>query len=176
MAMTTPPPPKGTEMIKRFLPHPVLSVTLVIVWLLLVNGWSLNSLVFAVVLGIAVPIFTQPYWPDMPKLRNPVAIVGYMLVVLYDICKANIEVALIVMFKPNAKLQPAWVCIPLDLRTPEAITVLAGTITMTPGTVSSDIAADGRSLLVHCLNAPDPDAVVAEIKHRYERRLKEIFE
>jgi len=47
---------------------------------------------------------------------------------------------------------------------------------MTPGTVSSDIAADGHSLLVHCLNAEDPDAVVADIKQRYERRLKEIFE
>ena len=57
-----------------------------------------------------------------------------------------------------------------------AITVLAGTITMTPGTVSSDVSADGRSLLVHCLHAPEPASVVDEIKQRYERRLKEIFE
>jgi len=42
--------------------------------------------------------------------------------------------------------------------------------------VSSDVAADGRSLLVHCLDAPDPDAVRDEIKTRYEARLKEIFE
>jgi multicomponent K+:H+ antiporter subunit E len=47
---------------------------------------------------------------------------------------------------------------------------------MTPGTVSSDLSEDGHSLLVHCLDAPDPKATVAEIKNRYERRLKEIFE
>jgi multicomponent K+:H+ antiporter subunit E len=47
---------------------------------------------------------------------------------------------------------------------------------MTPGTVTRDVSACGRALLVHCLDAPDPDAVRDEIKHRYERRLKEIFE
>ena len=99
-----------------------------------------------------------------------------MLVVLWDICVANVQVAMIILFKANANTKPAWITIPLDLRTPEAITVLAGTITMTPGTVSSDLSADGRSLLVHCLDAPDPDAVRDDIKARYERRLKEIFE
>ena len=100
----------------------------------------------------------------------------YILIVLWDICVANVQVAKIILFKPNSKLRSAWISIPLDLRTPEAITVLAGTITMTPGTVSSDLSEDGHSLLVHCLDAPDPAATVAEIKHRYERRLKEIFE
>ena len=65
--------------------------------------------------------------------------------------------------------------VPLDLRSPEAITVLAGTITMTPGTVSATLAADGGSLLVHALDTDDPDAVRDEIKTRYERRLMEIF-
>ena len=65
---------------------------------------------------------------------------------------------------------------PLDLVEPESITVLAGTITMTPGTLTAEIAADGHSLLVHCLHAPDPDGVRDDIKARYERRLKEIFE
>ena len=58
---------------------------------------------------------------------------------------------------------------------PEAITVLAATITLTPGTVSCDLSEDGHALLVHCLHAPDPAAVLDEIKTRYEARLKEIF-
>ena len=47
---------------------------------------------------------------------------------------------------------------------------------MTPGTVSADVSAEGHALLVHCLDASDPDAVRDEIKTRYEARLKEIFE
>ncbi|MCB1345765.1 MAG: monovalent cation/H+ antiporter subunit E, partial [Rhodobacteraceae bacterium] len=92
------------------------------------------------------------------------------------IVKANIDVALIVLFKPRRDLRPAWVCVPLEIRAAEAITVLAGTITLTPGTVSCDLSEDGHAILVHCLHAPDPDAVRDDIKARYERRLKEIFE
>lgn len=160
----------------RLLPHPLLSLTLFVVWLLLVNSLSINSIVFAALLGVVIPMITQPYWPDMPTLRNPLAIIGYVLIVLYDIVVANTQVAMIVLFKRRADLQPAWICVPLDLRTPEAITVLASTITLTPGTVSCDLAEDGRAILVHCLHAPDPAAVSADIKNRYERRLKEIFE
>ncbi|MFD1193171.1 Na+/H+ antiporter subunit E [Seohaeicola saemankumensis] len=163
-------------MIARILPHPLLTLTLVVVWQMLVNYVSLGTLVFGLILGIVIPLITAPYWPDRPRLKNPVMIVEFILVVLYDIVVANIVVAKTILFTRNTAMHPAWVSIPLDLRTPEAITVLAGTITMTPGTVSSDVAADGRSLLVHCLDAPDPDAVRDEIKQRYERRLKEIFE
>ena len=54
--------------------------------------------------------------------------------------------------------------------------MLAGTITLTPGTVSADVSEDGKALLVHALDAENPDEVRDDIKQRYERRLKEIFE
>ncbi|WP_342027489.1 Na+/H+ antiporter subunit E [Methyloceanibacter methanicus] len=69
-----------------------------------------------------------------------------------------------------------FVTVPLDLKTPEAITALAGTITMTPGTVSASLSADGRALLVHCLETDDPEKTVSDIKSRYESRLQRIFE
>ncbi|GAB4535903.1 MAG: Na+/H+ antiporter subunit E [Ruegeria sp.] len=164
------------KLLRRIFPHPHLSFLLTIVWVLLANAPSLNSLVFGLLLGIVIPFITQPYWPDRPVLRNWPMVVEYILVVLWDIVMANITVARIILFKPDAERQPNWVSIPLDLRTPEAITVLAGTITMTPGTVSCDLSAQGHCLLVHCLDAPDPGAVRDQIKQRYERRLKEIFE
>jgi multicomponent K+:H+ antiporter subunit E len=163
-------------MLRKLFPHPYLTLLLVVTWMLLVNQVKLGSLVFALILGTIIPLLTAPYWPDRPVLRNPVAIVGYILIVMWDIIRSNFIVAGIVLFKPNADLRPAWVTIPLDLKTPEAITVLAGTITMTPGTVTADMSADGRALLVHCLHAPNTDEVRDEIKSRYEARLKRIFE
>ena len=53
--------------------------------------------------------------------------------------------------------------------------MLAGTISLTPGTVSSDGSADGRFLLVHALDVPDPEAEIARIKQRYEARLQRVF-
>jgi len=162
--------------LRRVFPHPLLTLMLTVVWLLLAGSYTINSLLFGLLLGIIIPFITGPYWPDRPRLHNPLMICEYVLVVLWDIIVANVVVAGLVLFKRNRDLRPNWVSIPLELRTPEAITVLAATITLTPGTVSSDLSSEGHSLLVHCLNAPDPDAVRDEIKQRYERRLLEIFE
>ena len=161
--------------LRRLFPHPFLSATLVVIWLLLVNRFAWGSLVFAIILGIVIPALTAPYWPDRPRLGSPVRIAAYILLVIHDIIVANIQVARIVLFLPNRDLKPAFITIPLELKSPEAITVLAGTITLTPGTVSCDLSEDGHALLVHCLHAPDPDSVRDDIKSRYEARLKEIF-
>ncbi|MEX1235274.1 MAG: Na+/H+ antiporter subunit E [Roseovarius sp.] len=156
-------------------PHPVLTILLILVWLLLQGTLSPGMAVFGLILGVLIPWITSPWWPDTPHGFRPGRMVLYVLIVLYDIMVANVEVAWIVLTKPNSKLRPAWVVVPLDLIEPEAITILAGTITLTPGTVSSDLSDQGHSLLVHVLHTDDPDAVRDEIKHRYERRLKEIF-
>ena len=163
-------------MLKRLLPHPLLTLTLTVVWLLLANSVTLGHLILGLGLGIVLPQLTAAYWPDRPKLRNFPMVAEYALIVIWDIIVANVQVALIILFKRNQDIHSRWVSVPLDLTSPEAITVLAGTITMTPGTVSSMLAADGRSILVHCLHTDDPDAVRDDIKDRYERRLAEIFQ
>jgi multicomponent K+:H+ antiporter subunit E len=163
-------------MLHRLFPHPLLTLLLALIWLALQNAVSLGGVVFGLIVGTLVPLFVAAYWPTRPVLRRPFRFALYMLLVIWDIVVANVVVARIVLFMPNSRLRPAFVTVPLDLRTPEAITLFAGTITMTPGTVTADLSADGRALLVHCLHAPDPSRVAADVKHRYERRLKEIFE
>jgi len=163
-------------MLRRLVPHPLLTLTLTVVWVMLINAVSAGTVVFGLILGIVIPLITAPYWPNRPRLSAGLHVAEYALVVLWDIVMANIQVAAIILFRPKARIRTHWVTVPLELTSPEAITVLAGTITMTPGTVSSDISADGRALLVHCLDTADPEATAREIKHRYERRLREIFQ
>lgn len=161
---------------RRVLPHPWLTVLLTILWLMLYNTLTLGTLVFGLILGILIPMVTAPYWPNRPQLKNVPMIIEYAAIVIWDIVVANFVVARTILFEPNREIKSTWLTVPLDVRTPEAITALAGTITMTPGTVSADTSADGHSLLVHCLNETDTDSVRDQIKQRYERRLKEIFE
>jgi multicomponent K+:H+ antiporter subunit E len=163
-------------MMQRLLPHPGLTAVLTAVWILLVNKLTIGNLVLGLGLGIVIPILTAPFWPDRPPIRRPLKMLAYVAIVLWDIVVANVKVAMIVVFRPNARIESKFITVPLALTSPEAITVLAGTITLTPGTVSADLSRCGHVLLVHCLDAPDPDAVRDEIKSRYERRLLEIFE
>lgn len=156
-------------------PHPLITLLLAVVWTLLQNQVSAGMVVFGVILGVIIPKGTAVWWPETPKGVRLGKMVTYSLIVMWDIMVANVQVAWIVLTVPNSKLKPAWVVIPLELKQPEAITVLAGTITLTPGTVSADLSDEGHSLLVHALHTDDPDAVRDEIKSRYEARLKEIF-
>jgi multicomponent K+:H+ antiporter subunit E len=153
------------------LPHPFLTLLLAVVWILLQNEVSAGMAVF----GIIIPWGTSVWWPDTPSGFRLGKMFSYSLMVIWDILVANVEVAWIVLTVPNSKLKPTWIVIPLDLVQPEAITVLAGTITLTPGTVSADLSDQGHSLLVHVLHTDDADAVRDDIKTRYEARLKEIF-
>jgi multicomponent K+:H+ antiporter subunit E len=162
--------------VKRLFPHPFLTLTLIVLWFLLVNELKLGSLVMAAIFGTVIPLITSAWWPGRPRVKRPFGLAAYSLLVLWDVIVANFQVARIVLFMPRAKIQSAWIAIPLDLQSPEAISLLAGTITMTPGTLTADMSACGRALLVHALHAPDPQATRDDIKARYESRLQRIFE
>jgi multicomponent K+:H+ antiporter subunit E len=162
-------------MIKRLLPHPALTAMLVVVWLLMANSITVGGILLGLVFGIILPKFTEPFWPDRPRVRFGRALLGYVGLVLYDIVVANFEVARLILFRRNRDLRSRWLVVPVALSSPEAITVLAATISLTPGTVSSDVSADGRFLLVHALDVADEAAAIARIKTRYEAPLLRIF-
>lgn len=160
---------------KRLLPHPGLSILLLLIWMLMLNAFSVGWLALGAVFAILVPLFTAPFWPDRPAMRWGVPLLAYLLLVLWDIIVANFHVARLILMRRNRDLRSCWLAIPLELHSAEAITLFAGTISLTPGTVSADISTDGRYLLVHALDVADPQAEIAQIKARYERRLLEIF-
>ena len=162
-------------MLRKLVPHPLLAVTLACVWLALVNKITLGNIILGGFLGLVIALMTAPYLPGKPRVRHPFRVVGFVFLVLWDIVVANVQIALIILFKPTGKLKSAWITVPLELTSPEAITVLAGTITMTPGTVSATLSSCGGAILVHALHTDDPIAVRDDIKSRYEKRLLEIF-
>ncbi|MEX0970735.1 MAG: Na+/H+ antiporter subunit E [Paracoccaceae bacterium] len=164
-----------SKLLRWLFPHPALTLMLAVVWVMLQNELSAGMVVFGLILGTAIPVATAPWWPDRPQRFRWGKMLAYCTMVVGDIIVANIHVAWIVLTKPNAKIRSAWVIIPLDLRAPEAISVLAGTITLTPGTISTDLSDGGHCLLVHALDTDNPDDVRDAIKQRYERRLMEIF-
>ncbi len=159
----------------RLFPHPMLSAALFLAWLLLAGSLSLNALLMAAILASLIPLATQAYWPGRPKIRHPLRLLGYIAVVVWDVILANIQVARIILFMPAGQIKSAWISVPVDLPCSEAIALLAGTITLTPGTLTAEFSADNKALLIHALHAPDPGAVCDEIKSRYEARLQRIF-
>lgn len=159
---------------RRLLPSPLLSTALLLVWLLLNDTLAPGQALLGALLALALPLLTDRLRPERARLRRPLRAARLLVVVLVDIVLANIEVARRIL-GPESELRPRFVWLPLDIRDPHGIAALAGIITLTPGTVSSDLSADRRYLLVHAFNCDDPAALAASIKQRYERPLMEIF-
>lgn len=161
-------------MTERLFPHPLMSLVLVAVWLLLVGSLSAGHVLLAVALGWFIPFVTRPFWPERPRLARPRLIARFARRVLIDIVRSNLAVARTVM-TPRPRIKPAFVEYPVELQSELAITVLASVIALTPGTVAAALSADRRTILIHALDVPDPGALVADLKTRYEILLREIL-
>ncbi|MEW6647381.1 MAG: Na+/H+ antiporter subunit E [Pseudomonadota bacterium] len=159
----------------RLLPQPLFSLFLLLVWLLLVNTVAPGHVLLGAFLAITLPLLTSRFWPGRPRIHSPWQLLRYIAVLLWDIGLANLTVARLIL-GPRRRLHPAFIHLPLELENEFAIAVLASTISLTPGTVSSDLSPDRKSLLIHALDVEDEAALVAAIKQRYERPLREIFE
>lgn len=161
--------------VNHLLPHPILSTVLLILWLLLTNSLSFGQFFLGLLLGGTIPLLTKCFWPERVIIHKPFRLLRYIAILLFDIVTANFIVAKLVLGNPD-RLKPVFVELPLDLTSDLAISLLANSITLTPGTVSAQLSADRKHLLIHALNETDPDAMIAAIKQRYEQPLKEIFE
>jgi len=160
---------------RRWLPHPLLTPALALVWLLLNNSLAPGQVLLGLLLGWAIPRFTLAFWPERVRIYSTARLLRFAGVFLYDVLVANLAVARLILAGPRA-LRPAFVVVPLDLSNDLALSLLANTICLTPGTVSARLSADRRRLLVHALDCGDPAELVATVKTRFEAPLKAIFE
>lgn len=159
---------------RRWLPQPLLSLCLLLVWMLLVDSSSLGQWLLGALLGWLIPFLTQLFWITPPRIYRPGKLCLFLLRVLGDIVIANLQVAKLIL-GPVDRLRPAFVEVPMLLEDDLALTMLASVISLTPGTVSADLSDDRKTLLVHSLDVADEATLVAEIKSRYEAPLLEVF-
>jgi multicomponent K+:H+ antiporter subunit E len=158
---------------RRWFPHPVLSLQLGVSWLVLVHSVALVHWLSALLIAWAVPRLLASFLGDASRIHWP-STVRLFLVVLWDIVVANITVARITLGSMQ-RPRPAWLRVPLETDHPRVNALFASIITMTPGTVSITICEERREILVHALDCDDPQAMVQDMKARYETPLIGVF-
>lgn len=161
-------------MMQRILPHPLMSITLALVWLLLVNTVNIGHVLLGALFGVLIPMFTNAFWPERPHLARPGLIIAFAIHMLRDIVVSNLIVARQIL-SPRLDLHPDFVVYPVDIENEFAITILASVIALTPGTVAAGLSEDRKTILIHALDVTDKAALVKMLKDRYEVPLLEIF-
>ena len=158
------------------LPSPVLSVALFLLWILLMQSLSAGTLVLGTVMAIFWPAVTAGLRPAPVRLRRPLVMARLFGRVVLEMLRSNAEVAWAILTRRSRDIPSGFVHIPLELRDPNGLAVLAMIITFTPGTAWAQLSADNRVLLLHVLAIQNEADLVAFIKRHYERPLMEIFE
>ncbi len=160
----------------RWLPFPLVFVLLLAMWLLLNQTLAPGHIVFGSVLALCLCWILALLREDRVVVRHPGVIIRLAVLVVADIVRSNLAVARII-FSPGLRKSPSgFVEIPLELRNPYGLAVLACIITATPGTLWVDFDSARGLLTIHVLDLVDRQAWIDTIKGRYERRLQEIFE
>ncbi len=159
----------------KWLTRPLGSLGLLLVWLLLVDDFtSVGHWLLGGFLAVLIPRFTASWWPRLPRIRSWKHMFIFSQHMLVDIIVANFHVARLAL-GPLDKLHPVWVQVPYELEDDLAIYLLASAISLAPGTVAASVNRQDSLLTVHALHCHDEQALIAEIKQRYEQPLLEVF-
>ena len=161
---------------RRLLPHPVLSVFILSMWLLLQSSLAPGTLLVGALLGLLTPFAMRALEPERPKVGAPLRIIELVAVVLGDVVRSNYAVASILLGRRGRDRVSGFVRIKLELRDRYGLAALAIILTATPGTLWVQYDAATGTLLLHVFDLLDEDEWRRLVKERYESRLREIFE
>lgn len=152
-----------------------LNLILAFIWALATGSLSELNLVIGFLVGMVVLHFVGAAVGDRRYVVRLFRIVGLIAYFLYELVLSSVRVALDVL-RPELRMKPAVIAVPLDIESDAEITLLANLISLTPGTLSIDVADDRSCLYVHAMYGGEPDALASEIKRTFERRIREAFQ
>ena len=148
-------------------------------WILLTWSLKLQDIMAGAVVALIVTVITRKLFPgDVLRLLNPrrfLLAIFYIPYLVFYIVLANLDVAYRVL-NPYLPINPGIVKVKTSLASDFAKTILANSITLTPGTLTVEV--DGDDFYVHWINvsSDNPEVQKEIILGRFERMLRRIFE
>jgi multicomponent K+:H+ antiporter subunit E len=152
-------------------------LVLLVLWLLLTQSLAPGEVLLGVVFALGGTLAYVRLRLGMRRIRlRPWTMVELLALVFADIVRSNLAVARIVLGLHRGERTAGFLALPLELRDPAGLAVLACIITATPGTSWARYEAARNIVTIHVLDLVDEDTWIRLFKERYERRLLEIFQ
>lgn len=155
-----------------------------LVWIALTSASDIQEVITGLVLSLAVSLIAGRFLITTVKkkklLPRILAFIKYLFVFIWEMIKANLHVAYIVLH-PMLPIKPGIVKIKTTLSKESALTVLADSITLTPGTMSVDINPEAGELYIHWIDivSKEPTDITENTRNislKFDKILSEVFE
>jgi len=164
------------------------NVFLTFIWLALTMKFSIYNFMFGFVVGYLVLWFVNrknkgdKYFTILPEFLSKRGkyftilpkFLSYMFLFIKEVIKGSIKIGYDII-TPKHNMRPAILAIPLTAKTDLEITLLANSITLTPGTMSLAVSEDKTTLYVYNVYVDDPEKSINNIKNGLEKKLLEVL-
>jgi len=161
---------------RYWFPYPLLSLSLLALWLLINQSLSTGHILLGSTLGISwawIMVNLQPDKTRLRKFRRIALLTGHVVI---DVLRSNLTVMRVILRSGSRPVNSGFVAIDLSLRDDNALALLACILTATPGTAWLEFDRQTGVLTIHVLDLENGARWSELIKRRYEAPLKEIFE
>lgn len=152
----------------------LINILMALAWAAVSGSFSELNLAFGFVLGFGALYLIREQVGTGAYFQRILKGIGLAVLFVYELVLSAWRVAIIVL-RPKIELQPGIIAFPLTVDRDFEITMLANLITLTPGTLSVDVSEDRKILYVHCIDVPDAQATIDDIKNGFERKILEVF-
>jgi multicomponent Na+:H+ antiporter subunit E len=152
-----------------------------LIWWLLTLNPEPASLLIGLLVALFVASTSGHLFSDYPhKWAQPQRYLYFLLylwIFFIECIRSNLDVAMRVI-QPEMPINPGIVKIKTRLKSEVALTFLANSITLTPGTISVDVDEDKGILYIHWIDVKDEDLVRATnlIAKKFEDIIEKVFE
>lgn len=149
-----------------------LNLLIAVGWAAVGGGFEGTDLLLGYAGGFLALWITRPLFGPSPYFRRVLSALGLLVFFLYELVRSSMAVVWDIV-TPEIHSRPRMVKMPLDCQDDTEIMLTANLISLTPGTLTVDVAADKSHLVIHAMFAEEPDEVVHDLKRGMERRVME---
>lgn len=153
----------------------LVNVLLAVSWVFVTGSFSVLNAAFGFLLGLGALSLIREQIGTIGYARRVRKVVGLAGLFLYELFMSAVRVFKLVLTPDLSTLQPGFVAYPLTVDRDFEISLLANLITLTPGTLSVDVSDNRRTLYIHAIHVPDPEALRHDIATGFERKIMEAF-
>lgn len=148
-----------------------VNVMIAVIWLLLATRPSVTMFAIGFMIGFALVALFRKVIGAEPYVRRSIAFLFFLATFVREFVFANVKVAWIVLFRSRQALHPNFVTIDINGLRPTEALLLSYCILLTPGTTTVRIEDNFRTIIVHALNAAEPERLRNEVEYCWKRTI-----